>query len=533
VIRGHLQRKAYATLKASIPILIKALYSRVARDLLYAKKIQADKDAELDALEKKRQEEELARKQIEEETERQRALEEDRRRQALLENPGFKIIGLRQENVSTKSSDAIPTEGDSQYNYLKYAAAYFRADQTLSHSPEPVVGALLSKLNEEESSKATSLHISIQSFVHATSRADEIAHTKAIFALCAGSIRLMDELFASLMKCTFHNINAAETLRGWYLLALCLGCLSPSDDIEKYLANYIISRGPEGNASFCIQLFRGVKSGGQRVYPPCSLEYDAALHRTPISVKIFFPSGESAPLQVFPSTTVADACMQAGYHLKFTSTSGFSVTADGVFLGDKEFLLDIFSGREDSGLTTDVALSFQKQLFMPQEPRSSQHITFVSQQISKAFLEELIPTTTEKDAVQLAALLFLSAGGRKEQIAALDVTKILPQSLLSWKSPKDWRDAVAPVIEEFLPTVSDEATAKGNLIDLAEKLPLFFGKVFTVKQVDPTPLSSTPFFVMVNTSGIQVVQIANGKKVCFLLLFFLLLFLLLEAHPLR
>jgi len=122
------------SLKQSIPIVLRALSAKICREILLARKIQADHDAELDAIEKKKQEEELAKKLAEEEAERLRQIELEKKRQALLDNPGFKIVGLKQEYASQNDNSSLSPAADPQFNFQKYSVAYFRANHSLSHS---------------------------------------------------------------------------------------------------------------------------------------------------------------------------------------------------------------------------------------------------------------------------------------------------------------------------------------------------------------------------------------------------------------
>lgn len=156
----------------------------------------------------------------------------------------------------------------------------------------------------------------------------------------------------------------------------------PSDDIEKYLANYVINRGPEGNASFAHRLLKKIKSSSQRLSVPCSLEYTSALNKTPIKLTVSCPANEVVSAEIFPSSSGAELAFQLANNLKLTSSAGFGVSLNGVFLGDKEILMDALAAHEAEGRDpASVSLVFHKQLYMPSEPRSSQGNTFVCQQV--------------------------------------------------------------------------------------------------------------------------------------------------------
>ena len=171
------------------------------------------------------------------------------------------------------------------------------------------------------------------------------------------------------------------------MLSLCLGILLPSDDIEKYLANYIINRGPEGYSSFCLRLLRGIKESGQRNGIPCSLEFTSALKKTQIQIKVSHSVTESVSIDVSPSIAGSDISFRVAAALNLTSSSGFAVAVNNVFLGDKDFLMDTIAKLEETGVAANsIVLSFQKQLYLPSEPRSAPPNNFAAQQASQLLL---------------------------------------------------------------------------------------------------------------------------------------------------
>jgi len=113
-----------------------------------------------------------------------------------------------------------------------------------------------------------------------------------------------------------------------------------------------------------------------------SLEFSAARNKKFIPVTIFYPENESLSLDLDPLSVGSEICLQLGNHLKLTSTSGFNISVNGGLLGEKEFLMDFLHKIEESGenLST-VDFSFQKQYYMPDEPRSTTQTNFVYQQV--------------------------------------------------------------------------------------------------------------------------------------------------------
>jgi len=321
IARGWRARMRYGAFLVALQLINAALRARACRHSLVAKKDTYDKymREESERKARMREEEALEEKRRKEAEEAQRAVEE-KKRLAQLDNPGFTILGLAQELNNEQydmlaSYDLPPPQmavfADSnvngvdlatQYSFAKYISLYLRPGVTVTHSAEPVAAGLHIKLAPAEDPSAVVLDKSIRAFVDLCEVTTVNGNMQLIMGMevqfkrkqqvdliwetCRGSPRLIDELYCLIVKHTTMNGSKESVWAGWYLMALMLGNIAPSENLYPYLLVYIIRRGPVGFASHCQRLLLRVMQTGSRKRPPCSMEYESAAKRTAVLLEV-------------------------------------------------------------------------------------------------------------------------------------------------------------------------------------------------------------------------------------------------------
>ena len=225
--------------------------------------------------------------------------------------------------------------------------------KALSHKNELIKTSLLKLPTKELETQAILTFRNITGFMgDRESRKEETGHAEKI--LKAGSSapeELRDEFFCQIIKQTINNPSPESTLKGWMLLGILAGAISPSRDFEKYLLSYCESHREDSHsvgeyARYCMG--RVIKTAA---LPPrrevcTSMEVEAAKMRLPVLLRVYHLDGsfDMMPVTswVTPSLLKGMVCKKRG--MKNSQAFGiFEMTPEGDerFLEQEERLLDL------------------------------------------------------------------------------------------------------------------------------------------------------------------------------------------------
>lgn len=188
--------------------------------------------------------------------------------------------------------------------------------------------------------------------------------------------RLRDEILCQICKQLINNPTAVSHAKGWILLSLCIGCFSPSENLEKYLIQFIRD-GPELYIDYCEnRLMRTIKNGN-RNQPPSYLELQATKSKKPISLQVILADGSVQKVFVDSASNSEEICKQISKNLKLIDDFGFSIF---ITLYDKvmslgsgsQHIMDAISNceqyvKEKGGIerNTPFKLLYRKEIFAP------------------------------------------------------------------------------------------------------------------------------------------------------------------------
>lgn len=129
------------------------------------------------------------------------------------------------------------------------------------------------------------------------SKKEETGHAEKLLKGCLQApVELRDEVFCQIIKQTTNNPSPESSLKGWMLLGVTTGAVSPSKEFEPYLLSYCEAHREDGGgvgeyARYCMG--RIIKTGtlGPRKEVPTSMEIEAAKMRLPVLVRVYHLDG--------------------------------------------------------------------------------------------------------------------------------------------------------------------------------------------------------------------------------------------------
>ncbi|GMH53857.1 hypothetical protein TrRE_jg1604 [Triparma retinervis] len=122
---------------------------------------------------------------------------------------------------------------------------------------------------------------------------------------------LRDEVYMQLMKQLSHNPKADSIAKGWQLMCMCVSTFPPSEDFDKFVMNFILSKvegvgAVKNYAKYCLRTLEGMLTSGASGFVPSVEEIQAYKERPPILASIELVDGQilSEDLPVTPDLAV-------------------------------------------------------------------------------------------------------------------------------------------------------------------------------------------------------------------------------------
>jgi hypothetical protein len=180
----------------------------------------------------------------------------------------------------------------------------------------------------------------------AANRKSDEELVREIIQLGIDNVGIRSEIFSQLCKQLTSNPRSESILRGWELLSIICGCLTPSEDFIDHFKSFIAKQQEESVLNYCryisYMLIRSV-SRGERRFPP-SEEEIACVRRAcivsqkPVLCRIFTLDGTSKAIYIDPRTSVAEAEVDLIARLKMSSNL-FCLHSKTKFLDNSGFVL--------------------------------------------------------------------------------------------------------------------------------------------------------------------------------------------------
>lgn len=340
---------------------------------------------------------------------------------------------------------------------------------------------------------------------------------------------LRDEIYCQICKQMQENLSRNSFMRGWILLALCLGIFPPSQHFSRYLLNFIRSA-PAGYASYCTKRLRRTVMNGVRGEPPTWLELQATKTKRPIVVAVTLMDGRTLSLPVDSASTSGEICQALAKKVQLSDTFGFSLFVsmyEKVWaLGSgREHLMDAISQCEQEvkkrGKQEQHApwrLFFRKEIFTPWHDcaEDQKSTDLIYRQIVQGLKLGEYRCDKEDAYVELAAKhLYVQHGSRSSSALVKEaVNEIISASQLQAKTEAKWLQVVGAAHSQgsFVANQQQVDSVKAEVVDYArEKWPMFFSRFFKVSAVSGPQLPKSNFIVAINWTGLTFLDEKERK----------------------
>jgi myosin-7 len=347
---------------------------------------------------------------------------------------------------------------------------------------------------------------------------------KLHFIIGHGILReeLRDEIYCQICKQLSNNPNSISFKKGWILLALCVGCFSPSENFELYLRQFIRS-GPELYAPFCEGKLNRLMKNGLRKQPPSWHELKSSKTKEPIIVNVNLMNDTSLQLEIDSASTSEEICIAIAKSIDLKDLLGFSlfitISNKVMTLGcEHQFVFDAISRCEqfakEQGITEKAVrwqLFLQKEMFLPwHNPEDDPIATeLIYHQIIKGIHFGDYVCTSEKDIAMISALRYYAeVDGPYEKGKMIEkLVEYLPKSIYRKETVAQWEALISNAynkcrcVKEKLAKIS----AKEDIVYFAKiTWTLKFSRFFEVLKVDDN--TADVFIIGINWTGVYLID---------------------------
>nr|XP_022919052.1 myosin-VIIa-like [Onthophagus taurus] len=349
---------------------------------------------------------------------------------------------------------------------------------------------------------------------------------KVHFIIGHGILRpdLRDEIFCQICKLLTNNPSKPSYARGWILLALCVGCFTPTEKLTNYLRSFI-NDGPPGYAPYCEgRLNRSFKNGA-RTQPPSWLELHSTKNKDPIILEITFMDRKSMTVEVDSATTSEEICKQIASNLGIKDTFGFSLF---ITLYDKvmslgsenDHIMDAISQCEqyarEQGKQERIApwkLFYRKEIFTPwHDPRVDPIATdLIYEQVIRGMKFGEYRCPNEADVATLIAQQYYIENGAQMNPTVLHtrIGEYTPTYIVQKGDFSEWEKKIIDAfnrsicVKEKKPPIK----AKEDIVKYSKHVwPILFSKFYEAIKISGPDLPKDNMIIAVNWTGVYLID---------------------------
>lgn len=326
-------------------------------------------------------------------------------------------------------------------------------------------------------------------------------------------LNLKDELFCQLAKQVTANPRIESCIKGWELISICLGVFFPTQQLlqsfEKFLYTGIASNNQEirtfANAAKTRLDFG--RDSSPRTQMPSTQEIEAAVHRTPMVVRIHMMDETFRAILISSYTTCEQAVVRFAIkslipdcYLKNISIYESRGGSHLLCLNPNEHICDSISSWEQAGLRTPEQVKFYCKIRL-----ISREIVDTDSVVMVAFLFKQAQfdvnaghyPVTEADVIKLGALqLQCDVGDYVEErqtpgtlanhIGRLE--KYIPPSVMRNKKPDQWEKELYGLHFKLKDSEYTQMETMLSYLNFLKKWPFHSASFYMCEEADPETL---------------------------------------------
>jgi myosin-7 len=311
--------------------------------------------------------------------------------------------------------------------------------------------------------------------------------TDQIFGPAMNEDTLKDEIYCQIMKQLTENTVQNSEDRGWDLMWLAVGLMTPTIAIlQKELQEFLKTR-PHPIAKESLQRLLKTMKNGNRKYPPHIVEIEAIRNRSlQIYHKVYFPDDTDEAYQIESSTKAQDIIKAIASNFLLKSSEGFSLfikIADKVFSIPTDYHIFDFiceinewinvnlPSRSGEKVVCQYQLFFLRKLwinFVPGKDKMADEIFHFNQEYPKysngyykvhiflvtmyiliiLAISILFFKIPKMEAIQLGAIIYRAYFGNdqsKFQNLQGLINMLIPEDIISQQKPSEWKRQIISV----------------------------------------------------------------------------------------
>ncbi|XP_030079196.1 myosin-VIIa isoform X2 [Drosophila hydei] len=418
-----------------------------------------------------------------------------------------------------------------QHSLAKFADLQFRElfESELCplwrYSSEPLKAPLLRSLHAKPHlyQQALVVHHHILKYMGDIARGNLPVNTDLIFQPALQDPLVCDEVFCQLMKQLSANPKEVSEQRGWDLLYLATGIMSPSVLIMRELVLFLSLRN-DSLAEACLRRLKRSVQHGQRKQAPHLIEVEGIQQRCMhIYHKIYFPDDTVEAFEIESHTRGAELIAKIAQRLELKSQLGYSIFLK---MGEKiyampeaEFVFDFITEllsclRQQRTIRSSCdghyQLHFMRKLWIDCQPGKDLNadLIFTYPQELHKYLKGHYDIKLEM-ALQLVTLIYRADPDHGEEVPLHDLLhRLVPEDLLPLQTLAEWHQQLVPILKQDAGL--DEKEAKLMFIQELAKQQCFGSTFFVIKQLNDQSLPEN-LLVAINSGGFHLVD-ASTKR---------------------